>query len=361
MKNNHIINHILSEKEYNQYARHIILEKISFQGQQKLKAAKILFIGAGGLACPCLIYLAACGIGNIGIIDNDTISISNLHRQILYNQYDLNKLKTETAKRKIQETNPNCNVNIYSYKLNYGNSFNLIKNYDIIIDTSDNFSTRYIIDEICYQLHKIHIYGAIQQFEGQMSVFNYQGGPKYSDLYPKHLKLDEETCNSVGVLNVLPGIIGILQATETIKIITGFGNVLSGHMLIYNAEEMSFKKVKILAIKKYDQELNNTKKSDNIIGYKELINKNINELSFIDVRQNTEFQQKKINNALNIPLKEISYKSNIDFLKRELKQKILIIYCSNNSRAIIASNILNKYKIRHWRLKNGLNDWINNQ
>lgn len=356
-----MINHILSEKEYKQYARHIILDKIGFQGQQKLKTAKILVIGAGGLACPCIIYLAACGIGNIGIIDDDIISISNLHRQILYNQDDLNKLKTEIAKNKIHAINPNCTVNTYSYKLSYENGFNLFKHYDIILDTSDNFFTRYIIDEICYTLHKIHIYGAIQQFEGQISVFNYQGGPKYSDLYPEHLKLNQKDCNSIGVLNVLPGIIGILQATETIKIITGLGDILSGYMIIYNAENMSFKKVKVLSYKQHDKYYRSIVTTNNTICYKELRNQDINQFIFIDVRQNIEFQKQKINNALNIPVKEIKYKSNIDFLKRELEDKIIVIYCSNNSRAIIASNILNRYKIKHWRLKNGLHAWLTHQ
>ena len=356
-----MINHILSEEEYNKYARHIILDKIGLPGQQKLKAAKILFIGAGGLACPCIIYLAACGIGHIGIIDDDTISISNLHRQILYNQCDLNKLKTDTAKRKIKAINPHCKVRIYSIRLNYENGFNLFKHYDIIVDTSDNFSTRYIIDEICYVLHKIHIYGAIQQFEGQISVFNYQGGPKYSDLYPKHLQLNQKDCNSIGVLNVLPGIIGILQATETIKILTGLGDVLSGHMIIYNAESMSFKKVKIVTYTQHNNYRKPVIETNNTISYEELSNKDINQFTLIDVRQNIEFQQQKIHNALNMPVKEIKYKSNIEFLKRELKEKIIIIYCSHNSRAIIASNILNKYHIKHWRLKNGLHDWAINQ
>lgn len=359
MINYDIKNKFLSQEEYNQYAKHIILDQVGIHGQSRLKAAKVLLVGAGGLGCPCITYLATSGIGCIGIIDNDIISISNLQRQILYYKSDINKLKTEIAEQKIYQINPKCLVQVYSYQINKNNAFNIIKNYDIIIDTSDNFSTRYIIDEICYKLHKIHVYGAIQNFEGQISVFNYMGGPKYSDLYPKHLKLEDKACSNLGVLGVLPGIIGILQATETIKIIIGLSEILSGYMILYNAHDMSFKKIKILAEKKYTyKEKNNTYKKKQYISSKELLSKNPNHIILLDVRQKVEFKEQKIQNAINIPLREMMYKYNIDLLNKTYKNKQIIIYCSYNSRAILASQILSSYNINHFILNNGLKEWL---
>lgn len=358
MINNSITEFILSKKEYKRYARHIILNEIGIQGQQRLKNAKILFIGAGGLACPGILYLAACGIGFIGIIDSDIISISNLQRQILYSDKDINKLKTETIQKKIHLINSECKIQIYSYRLNNNNASCIISNYDVIIDTSDNFSTRYIIDKTCYKLHKVHIYGAIQNFEGQVSVFNYKSGPKYSDLYPRNLNLDNKNCNDIGVIGVLPGIIGILQATEAIKIITGLGQILSGDLIVYNALDISLKRIKIQPHKittlrsKISQQDNR-----NVISCATIKNKKKQQITFIDVRQKIEFQEKHIINAINIPLKELKYASSIKLLNNYSKNQIIIIYCSHNTRAIIASNILNQYKIKHYRLYNGIYEW----
>nr|YP_010904152.1 molybdopterin biosynthesis protein [Caulacanthus ustulatus]WCH57403.1 molybdopterin biosynthesis protein [Caulacanthus ustulatus] len=351
----------LSYEEYKLYARQIILENIGVYGQKKLKNAKILFIGAGGLGCPGIIYLALSGIGCLGIIDHDTVSKSNLHRQILYNLDNINELKTNSIQKKIKTINPNITVNIYPYKLTHDNALELINKYDLILDTCDNFLTRYLIDTFCYKLHKIHIYGAIENFAGQMSVFNYKGGPKYSDIYPKSLGLQDNNCNSTGVIGVIPGIIGILQATEAIKIILGIGKIISGHILIYNGLDTSFKKIKIRPTK-----INNQKNIDKLLINNQQIfskydlKKNIEQkanLSIIDVRQKTEFNQKHISNAFNIPLKELEIKKNIKLINKLSSTTKIIIYCSKNSRSIIASQILNKYNIYHCRLQNGLSNW----
>lgn len=357
-------NHLLSEEEYNKYARHIILDQIGIDGQYKLKQSKVIIVGAGGLGCPSILYLATSGVGHIGIIDNDTISISNLHRQILYTKGDLKQSKTIVAKKKISEINSNCTVNIYPEELSFKNAFELIKQYDIVIDASDNFITRYILDEACYRLHKVHIYGAIQGFEGHTSVFNYQSGPRYSDLYPKSLNLQDNNCNTFGILGVLPGIIGIIQATEAIKIITGIGKILSGYLMIYNALNMSFKKNRILTgnpfLIRKDYSRQTFHKMNNNISYTIIKQKPITEHSriiFIDVRQRVEFQKEHIENAINIPLRELTHKSNITLLINYSNNYILILYCSHNSRSIIASNVLYKYNIRHLRLTNGYHNW----
>lgn len=353
----------LCKEEYKIYARHLIIDQIGIIGQQRLKKSNILCIGAGGLACPAMLYLAASGLGCLGIIDHDKVSISNLHRQILYNQNNVNELKTISAEKKIKEINPYCKINIYSYKLTKQNALELIKMYDIILDTSDNFKTRYIIDYACYKLHKIHIYGAIQNFEGQLSVFNYKNGPKYSDLYPENLNLENNTCNEIGVLGVIPGIIGILQATEAIKIIIGIGNILSGYILLYNAINMSFKKVKIQSINKTKvfKNINQHKSEEtNVISAFQLKYKiaHSEKLAIIDVRQNKEFKIKHIKNAINIPLNTIKQKKNTAIIQKRFSQQTIIIYCSNNSRSIIASKVLHRNKINHYRLQDGLNSWI---
>nr|YP_009296313.1 molybdopterin biosynthesis protein [Sebdenia flabellata]AOM65248.1 molybdopterin biosynthesis protein [Sebdenia flabellata] len=347
----------LSKDEYKKYARHLILDNIGISGQKRLKKAQILIVGLGGLASSAIIYLTAAGIENIGIIDSDKVDQSNLHRQVLYTNEDINKLKVDCAKLKIHQINPNCQVTIFPYKLNQHNSTDLIKNYDIIIDACDNFKTRYIIDSACYKLHKIHIYGAIKSFEGQISVFNYKGGPKYSDLYPESLKLENNNCNTVGVVGIITGIVGLLQATETIKIILGTGEILSGQILIYNALNTSFNKIKInckqIVLKtnyQKDKKSSDIKLISNNTA-KKLLHKN--NIIFIDVRQNIEFKKSHIKKALNIPLKYIKNKSTQKFILSYCLNKTIIIYCSHNSRAIIASQILHKQRINHYRLENG--------
>lgn len=351
----------LSETEYKRYGKQIILNSIGIEGQEKLKNSKILLVGAGGLGCPTLLYLASSGVGCLGIIDNDIVSLSNLQRQVLYTTNNINKLKTTCAKEKLTEINPECHVNVYSDKLTQKNAYKLINEYNIIIDASDNFQTRYLIDNTCYQLHKIHIYGAIQGFEGHISVFNYKGGPKYSDLYPKYLKLQETKCDSVGVLNVVPGIIGILQATEAIKIIIGIQNILSGYLLVYNSLNISLKKIKIKPTKttqKKEQTLKPSRKTDltNLSELKYIFDKNP-KILLIDVRQTKEFNKNHILNAINIPLKNINVKQNIGRIQKLGKNATIIIYCSNNSRSIIASKILTKNNINHYRLNNGLHKY----
>nr|BCB14996.1 putative molybdopterin-synthase adenylyltransferase [Grateloupia asiatica] len=354
----------LSAEEYKKYARHLIVNEIGINGQKRLKNASLLFIGAGGLASSAILYLAASGIGHIGIVDHDIVSISNLHRQILYNTDNIGELKVKAAEYKIKQINSECKVVTYPYQLNSNNSINLIQNYDLIIDTCDNFETRYIVDFVCYKLHKVHIYGAIQNFEGQISVFNYKGGPRYSNLYPNHLNLENQNCNNLGVLGILPGLIGLLQGIEAIKIILGNGKVLSGHIMRYNALNMSFKKTKINPLNQHtctntvnESIINNI----NIIAFRQLKNFFIEDNTIIiDVRQNIEFVQSHIKNAINIPLNCMKNKRTIEFIKNAHLDKITIIYCSSNSRAITASNILYKNKIKHYILKNGFNQHLDN-
>lgn len=332
----------IDQQEYHQYSKQLILDNIGIQGQYRLKQSKILIIGAGGLGSPIIIYLAASGIGNIGIIDHDNINISNLNRQIIYNFNQIKSFKTYYAKQKIKHINPRCSTHVYTYKLTDQNAINIIKYYDIIIDATDNFNTRYIIDKICYKLHKIHIYGAINKYEGQVSVFNYKNNIRYSDLYPKKLNLLNNNCNNTGIIGVMSGMIGILQATEAIKIVLGIGNIINGKVLIYNCLNNSFKKITVYPQKK----LITQGKYNNITRYiqKHELTK-YDDLIIIDVKSDKEFSNIHINQAINIPLKLFQHKKTIQFINKQLKYKQIILHCNQLSRATTASYILLKYKI----------------
>lgn len=213
------------------YARHIILPEIEEAGQEKLYQAKVLVVGAGGLGAPILQYLVAAGIGRIGIMDADVVSLSNLQRQILYRENELGKPKSEMAKATLQALNSECQIDTYAFHLNEENAEGIISQYDIVVGATDNFASRLLIDKHTKVQGKAFVHGSICEFSGQVSVFNYQGGPAYTDLFPDQ---PEEGSLPLGVMGVLPGIIGSMQAAEVIKIVLGIGEVLSGKLLMYD-------------------------------------------------------------------------------------------------------------------------------
>jgi adenylyltransferase/sulfurtransferase len=226
---------------YERYQRQIILNEFGEAGQQKLLQSKVLIIGAGGLGCPALQYLAAAGVGHIGIVDNDVVSLTNLHRQVLFSTFDIGYSKAEKAKHSLTRLNPEINIVAYNELLTVQNALTIIEAYDIVIDGTDNFSTRYLINDACVLLNKVLVYGAVSQFEGQVAVFNCRNKNRdhpvnYRDLFPNPLKDNEVlNCAEAGVLGVLPGIIGTMQANETIKLITGIGKPLVNALLTFNA------------------------------------------------------------------------------------------------------------------------------
>lgn len=227
----------LTTQEQKRYHRQLMLSEIGEEGQIKLREAKVLVIGAGGLGSPVLLYLSAAGVGTLGIVDFDIIDESNLQRQILYDTENIGKLKTDIAKEKLTKLNPNIKYNVYNLKLDKSNAENIFKEYDIIIDCPDNFATRYIVSDVCKKLDKPHIFGAVGKFEGQMSVFNYKNGGTYRELFPEN---ETSEYTPLGILGVLPGIIGCLQANEAIKIITGAGNILSKKLLVIDILNNNF-------------------------------------------------------------------------------------------------------------------------
>lgn len=226
------------EKQNERYARHFSLSGFGKSGQEKLLKAKVLVIGAGGLGCPVLQYLAAAGIGTIGIADHDHISLSNLQRQTLYTTAEIGRLKSVTAAAKLTALNPELTITACTEEITASNIWDLVSGYDLVVDATDNFATRYLISDTCCLLQKPLVFGAVSQYEGQAAVFglNDQGQYiSYRDLFPEPPRPDEvQDCNVAGVLGVLPGIIGMMQANEAIKYIAGIGNVLTGHLLTFN-------------------------------------------------------------------------------------------------------------------------------
>lgn len=235
----------LSDNEMERYSRHLVIPEVGKAGQLKLKKAKVLVIGAGGLGSPISIYLAAAGVGRIGIMDFDVLSYSNLQRQILYSTNDVGHLKTELAKIRLLEVNPNVEITLHNEKLTSANALEILKDYDIIADGTDNFATRYLVNDACVLLGKPFVYGSILRFEGQVTFFDPKNGPCYRCLYSEPPAAgDTPNCADGGVLGVLPGIIGAMQANEVIKFILGKGELLTGRLLLLDALSMKTREVK---------------------------------------------------------------------------------------------------------------------
>lgn len=226
----------LSKEELARYSRHIIIPEFNLEGQKKLKAAKVLVIGTGGLGSPLLLYLAAAGVGKIGIVDFDVVDDSNLQRQVLFSVNDLGRPKVEAAKERITSLNPHIEVVAFNMRLSSENALELFKDYDVVADGTDNFPTRYLVNDACVFTGIPNVYASIFRFDGQVSVFNYKNGPNYRDLYPEPPPPGlVPSCSEGGVLGVLPGIVGSLQANEVIKVITGIGETLSGRLFAFDA------------------------------------------------------------------------------------------------------------------------------
>jgi adenylyltransferase/sulfurtransferase len=235
----------LSAQERARYARHLILHEIGLRGQQKLKASSVACVGAGGLGSPVLLYLAAAGVGRIGLFDFDVVEESNLQRQILFGASDEGRLKVDAARARLEDLNPLIQVDSFPVRLTSENALEALAPYDVVVDGTDNFPTRYLVNDACVLLGKPYIYGSIYKFEGQVSVFNYRGGPNYRDLYPQPPPPGlVPSCAEGGVLGVLPGVIGCIQANETLKVLLGLGDTLSGRLLLYDALQMSFRELK---------------------------------------------------------------------------------------------------------------------
>jgi len=236
----------LTTEDLSRYSRHLILPEVGMEGQQKLKAARVLCVGAGGLGSPLALYLAAAGIGTLGLVDLDVVDVSNLQRQIIHSTKDIGRKKLDSAEEKLLALNPALNVVKHETMLSSANALDILKDYDIVADGTDNFPTRYLVNDACVLLGKPNVYGSIYRFEGQASVFATKQGPCYRCLYPEPPPPGlVPSCAEGGVLGILPGLVGVIQATETIKLILGKGESLAGRLLLIDALNMRFRELKL--------------------------------------------------------------------------------------------------------------------
>lgn len=372
---------MLNKEEIARYSRHLLLPEIGITGQEKIKAARVLVIGAGGLGCPALLYLTAMGVGEIGIVDFDKVEESNLQRQILFSVEDIGKLKAEAAASKLSKQNPFVKITSYPFRVDNQNALDLFSAYDLIIDGTDNFASRYLVNDACVLLNKPLVYGSIHKFEGQVSVLNYtdrsgETGPTYRCIFPTPPKSGSvPNCSEIGVLGILPGIIGTLQATEAIKLITGIGEPLSGKLLLFNALSMNFPIIQITRTNDWINVAPKNKeefvKTDydyfcadktaesfiNSISVNELkhIIESHSEVTLLDVREPLEQPQLKELIDLQIPLGNISANTNLIS-----KDKKVIVFCKSGSRSKRAIEILEKDfgYTNLYNLEGGIMEWL---
>lgn len=295
------------------YTRQISLKKFGIEGQRKLARAKILVVGAGGLGVPVLQYLNAMGVGTLGIVDNDRIDLANLQRQVIYDESDLGKPKTEVIFKKLTAQNSNTIFKIFDTYLDAQNATEIVSGFDLVIDASDNFPTRYLVNDICVLLKKPFVYGALHSFEGQVCVLNFQGGPTYRCLFPEMPSAEEiPDCNVNGVLGIIPGIIGSFQALEAVKLVTGVGELLSGKLLIYDGLTQRTRQVKF-SLKQENQNISelqenyNSGKVHKSISSEDLfaLLNSQTKIQVIDVRSPEEYDNFHIENTVNIPLPQL--------------------------------------------------------
>jgi sulfur-carrier protein adenylyltransferase/sulfurtransferase len=369
----------LLPEEYARYSRHLILPEVGLEGQKRLKAASVLCVGTGGLGSPLLLYLAAAGIGRIGIVDFDVVDHSNLQRQVIHGTSWVGKPKIESAKNRIHEINPYCQVDLYNTALSAANALDIIRPYDIVVDGTDNFPTRYLVNDACVLLDKPNVYGSIFRFEGQATVFNYQGGPNYRDLYPEPPPPGMvPSCAEGGVLGILPGIIGVIQATETVKIVLGKGTTLSGRLVLYDALEMKFRELKlrpnpvrpvieelidyeqfcgIPQAKAAEAEEQSMLAEMTVTELKALIDSGAKDFVLIDVRNPNEYDIAKIPGAVLIPLPDIEQGKGIEQVKALLNGHRLIAHCKMGGRSAKALTILKEAGIEGTNVKGGIQAW----
>ena len=334
---------MLSPQEQARYSKQIILPEIGMPGQEKLKAAKILVIGAGGLGCPVLQYLAAAGVGTIGIADGDTVDISNLQRQVLYTHQDIGSPKVAVAAQKLKALNDDITIISHPFFISSANVLDVMRDYDMVVDGSDNFDTRYLVNDACVMLGKPMVSGAIYKFEGQVSVFNYNNGPTYRCIFPEAPNAeDSPNCADIGVVASLPGIIGTIQANEVIKIITGIGEVLSGKLLVIDTLTMN---THTFHFKLNPANKNITRLKDEALSChlpaQSISHAMLQQMvhsrqphQLIDVREAEEHAEANIG-GINIPLSILDHSYHLI-----APDDTLIVYCASGKRSIRAANML---------------------
>jgi adenylyltransferase/sulfurtransferase len=366
----------LTNEEIRRYSRHLIMPEVGLEGQRKLKAARVLCIGAGGLGSPATLYLAAAGVGTIGLVDFDVVDFSNLQRQILHSTADVGRPKLESAAERLTGINPGVRIETHEAALNSSNALEILQNYDVIVDGTDNFPTRYLVNDACVLLGKPNVYGSIFRFEGQASIFAAPDGPCYRCLYaeppPPGLV---PSCAEGGVLGVLPGIIGTIQATETIKLILGAGETLVGRLLLFDALRMQFRELKlrrdpdcpicgehptIHELIDYEQfcgvrhDADVASAADIMVDeLKEKLDRG-DDLLILDVREPLEYQINRIAGSILIPLGELPERVQELDAARDI-----VVHCKSGGRSARAVEFLKGAGFRRVRnLKGGIVQWV---
>jgi sulfur-carrier protein adenylyltransferase/sulfurtransferase len=402
----------LSKDDFERYSRHLILPEVGVAGQKRLKAASVLCIGTGGLGSPLLLYLAAAGVGRIGIVDFDVVDTSNLQRQVIHGTSWVGKPKIASAKDRILEINPYCQVDLYETRLSAENALEIVRPYDIVVDGTDNFPTRYLVNDACVLLNKPNVYGSIFRFEGQATVFNHKGGwkrpdgwtgltkeqqvearrrkqdweyddaalsPNYRDLYPDPPPPGlVPSCAEGGVLGILPGIIGVIQATETVKIILGEGRTLSGRLMVYDALDMSFRELKlqpnpvrptidklidyevfcgIPQAKAAEAEAQSAMQEISVTDLKAKLDAAQNDFVLLDVRNPHEVEIAAIPGAVLVPLPDIENGQGVQQVKDLVGDKPLIVHCKAGGRSAKAIGILREHGIEGTNVIGGITAW----
>ena len=369
----------LSRDEILRYSRHLLIPEVGLDGQKKLKASSVLVIGTGGLGSPVALYLAAAGVGHIGLVDYDTVDSSNLQRQVIHGTSTVGKLKVDSAKERMRDLNPDIQVDVYNEPFTSENALRIAKDYDLLIDGTDNFPTRYLTNDVCVMLGKPNVYGSIFRFDGQASVFALPDGPCYRCLFPEPPPPGlVPSCAEGGVLGVLPGTIGTIQATEAIKLLLGIGTSLSGKLLLYNALDMSFEYVKLKKNPKcaicgdnptitelIDYEAfcgvpgHDHEEAETVSGWDidaPSLDDRLNSANppfLLDVREPHELAISALPNAKNIPLGTLAARlSELDTAQE------MVVFCKGGTRSMRALELLTSVGFKKVKnLKGGINAW----
>ena len=369
----------LSPDEIARFSRHLILPEVGMEGQKRLKGSSVLCVGTGGLGSPLLLYLAAAGVGRLGIVDFDVVDHSNLQRQVIHGTSWVGKPKIESAKARIHEINPHCQVDLYETALTSENALEIIRPYDIVCDGTDNFPTRYLVNDACVLLGKPNVYGSIFRFEGQATVFNLDAeSPNYRDLFPEPPPPGlVPSCAEGGVVGVLPGIIGVIQATEAVKIITGIGTTLSGRLLLFDALKMSFRELKLrpsperpVIDKLIDyqefcgvggtapgQEEAGAVETISVGELKTLLDAGGDDIVLLDVRMPQEAEIATIPGAVLVPLDQIENGTAIEQVRELTAGKRLYAHCKLGGRSAKALIALKREGIEGTNVSGGIDAW----
>ena len=367
---------ILSSDERGRYARHLILPEVGLSGQERLKAASVLCVGAGGLGSPLLLYLAAAGVGRLGIVDGDAVELSNLQRQVIHRSDAVGRSKARSAAESLHALNPHCQIDVHDVMVDRSNVMDLIADYDVVCDGTDNFASRFLINDACVLSGKPLIYGSVQRFEGQVTVFNCDpDSPNFRDLLPVPPSPGAiPSCSEAGVMGVMPGLIGLLQATETIKLITGIGRCLNGRLLVVDALSMRFRELTLRrdpdrpAIKDlidYTQfcgaattDMDSSAiETISVTELKALLDGDAGDLALVDVRNPAEAEVVVIPSAVLIPLATIESGEAIEQVRSLAEGRRLFVHCKLGMRSAKAAQLLAEHGITAINVAGGIDAW----